>query len=509
MTTGLAASDTPAPAPNWPGLALVLTVNALALALFAGSPHAHEHPAAALGILAFFLVQLLLPACRPDWETPLCPANLAQGFFWVQVVLVPVLIGLDGLSRGTLPRAPAADAVEMAIVLRVLGYVAFSVTYQLLTPAAEAGAGAVVAPPPDRARAVVPIACAFAAVGILGLMLAYQGPQGYLAYLTDPAEHKEREETPATTTSAIGTLQRPFLGFGLVLLWSWWLGQRGRRDIVVSGLVTLGLFGLLLLANFSYNRGSMLAPLVGVAAAFSRHVRRLPVVLLAVGGGLTIAAALAFGWYRSTDMQLGDLATVNVGDFWADAHLTEFAQIYGSGPQMTAFLIEERGDDAPLYLGSTLVCSILYPVPALGKAFREGSGVSILNMLIYQDPENVDQIIAYDAELFINLHLPGVVLGYALLGGLLRRVQSYFLRAPRAVESYAWLQVGLWLVFPGSLPVFSQMCVYFFWPLYVYVGLRLFVGPWLRAPAPVVACAECRTALLPRPERRSIPERCS
>lgn len=492
--TSLATPEASRSKPYGLGLALVLAVNALALVAFAGSPSAHEYPIAAAGILAFLLVQLMLPACRPNWDAPLCPANIAQGFFWVQVVLVPLLIGTGGLIRGTLPRLPAGAAVEMALLLRILGYVAFSVMYQLLTPAAAAGPAATTAPP-ERAGATLAIVAAFVAAGLFGLMIAYGGPQGYLAYLTDPAEHKEREVTPASMASAVGTLLRPFLGFGLVLLWGWWIDRRGRRGIVGSGLATLALFVLLLLANFSYNRGSMLAPLVCVAAAFSCHVRRLPVTLLAAGGGLTIAAALAFGWYRSTDLHLGDVAAADVRDVWADAHLTELVQVYASGPQMTAFLIEERGDDAPLYLGHTLVCSALYPVPALGKAFREGSGVSILNMLIYQDPENVDQIIAYDAELFINLHVPGVVLGYAVLGGLLRCVQTRFLRAPRAVESYAWLQVGLWLVFPGSLPVFSQMCIYFFLPLYAYVGLRLFAGPWLRAPASESVACHCRPTL--------------
>jgi hypothetical protein len=110
-------------------------------------------------------------------------------------------------------------------------------------------------------------------------------------------------------------------------------------------------------------------------------------------------------------------------------------------------------------------------VPVLGKGYRDESGVAILNMLIYQDPENLDQIIAYDAELYINFHAAGVVVGYALLGCLIAFFQARFVRSRQPIDSYIWLTVSLWVVFPGSLPVLSQICVYFFWPAYLYLAL--------------------------------------
>ena len=182
--------------------------------------------------------------------------------------------------------------------------------------------------------------------------------------------------------------------------------------------------------------------------------------------------ALAFGWYRSTNLEISELTMADLSEPWSEDQIADFFQIYASGPQMTAYLIEERGDESPLYLGRTLVCSALSPVPVIGKAFREGSGVNILNMLIYHDPEISDQLISYDAELYINFHIPGIVAGYALLGWLVRCCQGRFLRASQAIENYSWMLVTLWLVFPGSLPVISQMCVYFFWPLYGYFAFK-------------------------------------
>ena len=74
----------------------------------------------------------------------------------------------------------------------------------------------------------------------------------------------------------------------------------------------------------------------------------------------------------------------------------------------------------------------------------------------------------------MNFHLAGVVLGNVLLGCVLAWLQGKFVAAPNPVESYAWLMMALWTVFPGSLSVTSQIYVYSFWPIYSYfVAKRL------------------------------------
>ena len=100
----------------------VIAVNALAVIAFAGTPWSAEYPAAGLSILAFLAVQILCPACRPSFTAPLCPANIAQAFFWVQMVLVPLLIGFYGVSQATLPAMPSDQGINTAICLRILGY---------------------------------------------------------------------------------------------------------------------------------------------------------------------------------------------------------------------------------------------------------------------------------------------------------------------------------------------------------------------------------------------------
>jgi hypothetical protein len=312
----------------------------------------------------------------------------------------------------------------------------------------------------------------FLGLGVLGQFLLYENLAGFVEFVSSPAKQRELESLPTTSAAAAGTFLRPFLGFALVLLWSWWLHRDGRpRSVPACIAATTGLIFLLLLANFSYNRGSLVAPVLAVVAAYSVHVRRVSFLALGLATTVALFAALAFGWYRSTDLEITELTMADLSESWSTDQITEFFQFYASGPQMTAYLIEQTAD-SPLHGGWTLVCSALYPVPVFGKAFRAESGVGILNMLIYQDPEVVDQIISYDAELYLNFHVPGVIVGNALLGWLIRYFQGRFLHAPKAIESYVWLMLALWTIYPGSLPVISQMCVYFFWPIYGYFALK-------------------------------------
>jgi len=103
----------------------VLAISALALIGFVSGPVAEEYPLAVVGILAFMLVQASLPACRIRTPTPVCPANIAQGYYWIQLVLVTVLVGYFGFSQGVLPHLPSKSAINLAIGVHVVSYLSF------------------------------------------------------------------------------------------------------------------------------------------------------------------------------------------------------------------------------------------------------------------------------------------------------------------------------------------------------------------------------------------------
>src|SRR5262245_22404564 len=357
--------------PTSHGPLCVMAINAIALIAFVWSPVAPQYPLAVLGILAFLMVQALLPACRIRIDNPVCPANIAQGYYWVQLVLITVLVGYFGFSLGTLPSLPSRRAIDLAIIANVVGYLAFSVAYQCFArPTARRALGRVWAS--RAAYLIVP----FALVGLLGLFLTHGSVASFIQYASSPIEQRLRAEEPTTLASAAGNFLKHFLGFAVVLAWSCWLSAAPRRKTTIIR-VTAGLVLLLLIANFHYNRGTMLGPLLGLAAAFSAHVWRIPFKAVIVAGALALSAAYAFGAYRSTDLNVTELSRSAVEEDWSVEGIVEFVQIYGSGPQMTAYVIDSL--EGQLFYGGTLLPSLVYPVPVLGKPFRDASGTVIFN----------------------------------------------------------------------------------------------------------------------------------
>jgi hypothetical protein len=443
----------------------VLAINAVALIAFAAAPAAEEYPLAAFGILVFMLVQACLPACRIRVSTPVCPANIAQGYYWVQLVLVTVLVGHFGFSQGVLPHLPSRSALDWAIVVHVVSYLSFCVAYQCWSGAAAGEGRTRRSTPGGTAYLIVP----FAVLGLAGFLLAHGGLGGFVDYLSSPVADRLRAEQATTLQSAAGTFLKHFLGFAVVLAWSWWLGKAPRRRVSIVAM-TVAVVMVLLLANFNYNRGTMLGPIVALGAAFSVHVWRIPFKGVVLAGALALCLAFVFGWYRSTDLAIGELSVSAVTETWRTEDVVEFVQVYASGPQMTAYLIESL--EGRLYYGKTLLPSLVYPIPVLGKPFRDISGPVIFNELIYGETDTLDQVIPLAGELYMNFHLVGVILGSALLGSVLARMQAKFVTAPNPVESYAWLMMALWTVFPGSLSVASQIYVYSFWPIYAYFAAR-------------------------------------
>ncbi len=460
-----------------PGATLwVLAINAMALIGFACAPFAQEYPLAGAGILAFLFVQAFLPACRIRVTVPVSPANIAQGYYWIQFVLVTVLVGYYGFSQGLLPHLPSKSAIDLAIVIHVVGYLSFCIAYQCSSHRTSGRSQAVLHPSaPGTAYLIVP----FAVLGLLGLLLTHGGVAGFIDYVSSPIEHRLRAEEAATLQGAAGTFLKHFLGFAVVLAWSWWLGKtpRGRGPIIA---VTAGVVIALLVANFHYNRGTMLGPLVGLTAAFSVHVWRIPFKGVVLAGALALSVAFVFGWYRSTDLDITDLSASAVADTWKRDDIVDFVQIYASAPQMSAYLIESL--EGRLYYGQTLLPSLVYPVPVLGKPYRDTSGPVIFNELIYGNADSLDQIIPLNGELYVNFHFAGVVLGNVLFGCLLAWLQYKFMGARRPVETYAWLVMALWTMFPGSLSVTSQIYVYSFWPIYTYFAVKS-VWSWSSATA--------------------------
>jgi hypothetical protein len=451
----------------------ITIANLVALLAVVFSPWGHAYPMAMVGIVAFTLVQLFLPACWVNVESPICPGNFAQFFFWVQIVLVPVLISYYGPTLGTLPHLPPEGLINFAIGLRALGFVSFCIGFQVLSSSMKSDQDAdTLEPVEPLSRETMAIIAAFAGIGMIGWWWNYGGIGGFLAYASSPDEQRLRDQETATIAGALGNILRHFLGFSIVWAWSEWVRRRDRaEDFMEMAIATVIVAGMLMLANFSYNRGNMIAPLLALTAAYSKHVRHISFTVAASAGAILLFVAFVFGEYRSTSMEISELSLSEVASF-GEGGIVDEVQIYGAGPQLTAFILEGVDSESQTQRSGTLISSILYPIPVIGKPFRETSGVVRFNQLIYGDADNFDQNIPYDAEFYLNFQAIGVIVGYLLLGFLEAFLHRQFFFARRPITSYAWLTMGIWAVFPASLPVLSQICVFSFWPIYMYAFYR-------------------------------------
>jgi hypothetical protein len=116
----------------------------------------------------------------------------------------------------------------------------------------------------------------------------------------------------------------------------------------------------------------------------------------------------------------------------------------------------------------------MYPVPVLGKGFREASGVTLFNRLIYAN-ETLDQIVPFTAELFINFHVAGVIAGFAFLGCSVAVFQDKFAGTRTALDGYLYLFISSWIsaLAISSIAAVTQIFIYMAWPLYGYMLVRM------------------------------------
>lgn len=468
------------------GLRVQIGLCAAALALWALSGHALEYPAYGAAMLELLLAAWAFPAARLQLSAPLSPANWALFLFHVHLVVTPLLGMWLGFALGVLPHLPSPRFLNEAMLVSALAHLGFAAGAQYgARPLAK---GAPRAWFSERMNAA--LAAAFLLIGAVGLWLTFHGLAGYVQYVTQPETQAVMSEAPASLGQAAGNFLRHFFPFGLVLCWSIGVARRERRGWYAGP--TLLLLAALVVTTANYNRASMVGPVLAALAAYSLTVRRLSGRAVALIGLGLMLAGVAFGSYRNDNLYGPDAPGRQQRQTRWEA-VNEFLQVYGEGPQCVGFLLEQTAHE-PRHLGRSAFASLMYPLPIVGKPFRDASGVAVYNRLIYGEPGVVDQVIPAAGELFLNFHLPGVAAFFALLGFAVQRTEQHFRAAPTAFRAVASFFVGMWLSFPiaGALAVVSQIFIYSFWPLYAYYGVRAVLGACLAPAGPRTALAGAR-----------------
>jgi len=450
----------------------------LSLLAFLVVPNDHHFPAIIVSASVFALMQILFPRCRLVVKTIICPLNWALLIFFLQLIVLPLMITFLGQSAGTLPFLPSIFATNISLLLIALGYVSFCVAYQLFAadPASTPSKESIVA---SRWTPPIGVILLYIALGLVGLILNFRSISNILHYFA-PSNESIDVISSTTLQSAAPNFLKPFIGFAFIVIWCKWIDRYGPTSTRMSRLVItggLGLLALVVYATFNFNRGNFAVPLVAMAAVYWSRLRRIPIKVI-VGLGLVALILLVLSGVFSGKTSVASSATNNqtVSRF---VHAPQFSfsdqvQVYGQAPQFVGYLLEQTDYARKPYWGSTLISSLLFPLPILGKPFRSGSGVVIYNDLIYGPVGVFDQNLPIQGELFINFHIIGVILGFFLLGYVTSRLQRAFSRATTALDVYICVYTAVWLLFLvlGSLSAVSQIFIYFFWPIYGYLILK-------------------------------------
>jgi hypothetical protein len=441
------------------------------LALLFLYPWQHPLPAAAVGVVVFGMVQVVFPNCRPVHALPLCPWNWTLAVFGFKLVVLPLLEVLAGVQIGELPRLPSDLNINLALLLDAGTFVALAIAYSLCQSRRAAS--------PDAQSSLVwfvPrwLVVIYLGIGLAGLWLFFNDMERLIMYYREPAAYLLLNSGPDSDSNwgvGASTFLRPFLGFAFVLMLCRLLDSTRPRHPLLKWLAasTLICMAAVSFSVFTYNRGAFAAPLLAICAVLltraRRHGLRLIVVAAVAGGALLMMNTIYRASHGRTDLS-------SSADEWrtvaSDLPGLSLVQVYGNGPQFLGFLLEEA-EQRELDWGRILVSDIMSAVPVLGKPFRDGTGNAFYNGLLNRGNAE-DQIVPFAGELFLSFHVVGVVVGFALLGAIICRLQNAFARSRTSLPMYVIQLTTIWLVFlvVGSLSVVSQIAIYFYWPIFLY-----------------------------------------
>jgi hypothetical protein len=319
-------------------------------------------------------------------------------------------------------------------------------------------------------------------VGVIGFSLAFGALDRVAEYFSDPSGYVSRLADASDKLGlAAGLFLRPFLGICVVMLWCHWLDRpRFRKTRGLSTVTALAILAVCLSnATFNYNRSSVVVPLVAILAVIVSSPSRIPRRTVFSAGAIVLMVLLIapfYGAYRSSEFTGQEiLRDSSVRNVLADkVEITEMFQVYGGAPQFLGFFLEMGKWGANPQWGKVLGYSALAPLPILGKPFRDGSGTAIYNRFIYGMLDVQDQIAPFQGEAFVDLHLPGLLAGFAFLGWIAFRLQIAFIQSSSFFEIFIWQYFSVWAFFLifGSLSVVSQIFIYFCWPFYLYFMYR-------------------------------------
>ncbi len=432
------------------------------------------------------LMPWVLPRARFRTDAYFSPVNVALALLHLKIVLVPILLMNFGFRNEISALTASLGSMEKAVLVDTIAYVAFCIGLQLFSDR-PVNPGRYSLLPALSGTPGHGFTVAFALLGVVGLFLTFGSVGRFLEYFSDPAS-VITQEGGASVGDFLGTMLRPFFAFALV---TWWAGvadeSRETGNRWRPALVGIAAAVGITIANmtFSFNRGAFVFPVLSLIAVYSARIRRIPFVLTLTGIAICVPLLLAVASFRSNSQlaKVSPTATSDSGLSMAD--LTDNIVVYCGGPQLTAVFYESLDWGDKLFGGTSLVSSVLSPIPILGKSFREDGGPIVYNKAIYGMAGIDDQIPPFTSELFGNFHVAGVVAGLLGLAFLLARLESWMDVVGSTFGAFVIQYIAVWgaMLSVWSVSVYAQILFYFLGPVYLYLAVMR-IRAWLRrAPA--------------------------
>lgn len=415
----------------------------------------------ALGLAHCAISLFFLGIPRPD----------SSGVSWVMIVyvlmdtargaIVPTILFWHGQDSPKY-RLLASDAeAERTMFIGLIFYVAVLGWWLLLSPR---GGGACEQTESLVKEDVPSIAEAWGgrragliliAIGIVSLFLRFP-TAGHIQSFLMSAD----ADSLATTGGAamggisglISALGRPLLPLGCGILIACWTGT-GVRRLALWALWALVAF--ISLGSFGLNRATLLIP----TAAFLVTYCRLSSIRVSWTHaiGVVVASALAFqaiGSWRA--VAFSSRGGVPVKSTWLNDLIQTFL-LYAQSPYQAGITL-----GTGTWSMSTMVASLLGPIPGLGDSWREQTGTAIYNDLIYGSLAVRDQILPSWLEIFLTSGYAGVVVAAGVVALVFRwacRVQQC---AKNGISLYASMLLALILpqLSISSISAVVQMLIY-------------------------------------------------
>lgn len=455
------------------------------LVAFILAPSGQRFPGALLSAFVYAAVLWWLPGCRPVVKTPLCPWNWALLAFSLKLVGMPLLVTIEGPSLGVLPALPSPFAINMAMVLDSVAFLTVCAAYShfarfrisIGVAVSDRLRNAPEAHENGSARAIA--FCTLLGVG--GVFFSFSNLSGLLEYFNNPGFYGGYlTDLSSTWRGLFGLFLKPFLGFAIIMAWCKWIDSGGVRSspwrrILIAVLVLTGV--VFSFSLFSYNRGSIAVPLIGIAAVTLVKGDKLSWRPMLAAGLLILGLSPVYAIYRSgTELGENLLERPAVQEALVEGvDIFDIAQAYGGAPQYLGFLLEKSHWGRDPHWGVVTVSSIFSPLPVLGKPFRAESGIAVYNRMVYGTEAIADLNISLLGEAFLDFHIPGILFVFAVFGWVLYHLQQAFEGSRSSLEVYIWQYVAVWVCFIifAGIGVLSQILIYFCWPVYLFIYNRL------------------------------------